>query len=217
MLIFVGCTPRSENQETVETTMLSENEYLNPYDDIINHRNYQRARDTLSFYLQQSEYDTSLFRAYQMLVRCFIHFHQFEKADSVMGLIDSSALEGHGEKTYIKLMYELTMQRGEFETALQYLNDTKKYHNDGYLPPEINVAIFYFSKWMVFSKLKQCDSSKTYLEKYLNSIKHTPKMIEYHWLDTEKLNYYNIQLESECPLIDSVGMSTPIVTATKYE
>jgi len=217
ILLFMACSSPHEHHEELSKTVPADNEYLNPFDDIITHRNFERARDTLAFYLKDIEYDTSLFRHYEMLVRSYMHMYQFDQADSIMQMIDRKELTGHNERAFISFMFELEMQASDYESALKYLDEEKKYFHDGFAPPEINESIFYFDKWKVFSIMKQCDSSRTYLKKYLRTVHDTPKMMEYHWLDEEKLNYYAVQLESECPLIDSVGMSTPVVTIIKYQ
>lgn len=214
ILLSFGCSTNekeSENMSSKSFVSVEKSEALQiAYDDVFRDRNYSRARDTLDYYLSDLEYDSSLFDAYYALTFSYLNLLNFQKADSVNKLIDRTTLTSMEDLQWIENAFELSLHSGEYDQALKYNNEIYD-HTGSKQPVWLDKYFFIYNKWLIFSLKEECDSAKGYLGAYIAALEKLDQVREWQGIDSTKMEYFENQYKSSCPLIDSVGLNLPTI------
>lgn len=215
LFIIIGCSIGSKAKNDMEKenqVKLTENSKVfdGAYDDVFYKNKFARGRDTLQYYLKNVKYDSSLFYAYHALTTANINLLNFQEADSVNKFINRSELDAQEDLEWLGDALELSLQFGKFDLAMLYSNE--RYGHAGNKEPVwLQKNSFLYRKWLIFSLMHKCDSAKGYLGAYIEALKKLDQVREWQNIDSTKMKYFENQLKSDCPLMDSVGLNLPTI------
>lgn len=215
LLLYSSCSVKQDSKNQKKST-LTENSTVfdRAYENVFDKKKYEQGKDTLEYYLGNQKYDSSLYYSYHALAYAYIHLYDFEKADSVISLVDRSELNNEEEVEYLQDAAEVSMQLGNYDKAKKYL--FQLHHHPGRETPIwIQDNTFLHMMWLVNSLMSECDSSKFYLIRYIDSLEKLKQIREWQGIDSTKMNYFKSQIQDSCPLIDSVGLNLPVIVVHK--
>lgn len=207
--IHFACEP-SETRVEDQNESADQYDFHDPYNDIMNEVNPERGVETIEVFLDSLAFDTSLYNEYNLLIVGYLSIRNFTKADSIFALMENEIERFDDEMLYHyygeKYIYHFL--RGESKSAL--FNVRKKWQ----LPLEkkkgdISQPLNHYITWSIFSQMKQCDSAAFYLEKYLQTIDSSERLIKYHSMDQHRREVLESILQSPCPLEDTSLVKIP--------
>jgi hypothetical protein len=180
------------------------------YNDIYLLQDVEGGIENIEKYLYQTDFDTSYFEPFNALIAGYTYLREFEKADSLLALINRDSLSQKQDLYWIENSYNLAVVSKGSNLALAPLDNSHGHPADRAEPFIANYGNGLL-KWHIQTQLENWDSSHFYYSELVESIRDSSDLKDFTALGEQDLNILESYLSGDLAHPDSASAKSAVL------
>jgi hypothetical protein len=192
------------DQENIGSMLISS------YNDIFLLQDVVGGVENIEKYLYQTDFDTSYFEPFNALIIGYTYIGDFEKADSLLALINRDSLSQKQDLYWIEHSYNLAVVSEGYNLTLEPLGNSHRH------PADITNSFIAdysndLSKWHTHTQLQNWDSSHFYYTELIESLRDSSDLKDFTALGEQDLNILESYLSGNLAHPDSASAKSAVL------